>query len=158
LPFCGNAPRPGCLEGVVNKRRDAPTARANEVGARSDGHQARGELRDAGCSEMVGCHTTGYIERMPIKSFRHNGLREFFEAGRSRGVRADQTKRLRRLLTALETAAGIDDMNLFPGWRLHPLTGDRKGFWSVSVTGNWRLIFRFEDGEARDLDRPGGYH
>jgi len=89
---------------------------------------------------------------MPIKSFRHKGLREFFEAGRSRGLRADQTKRLRRLLTALDTAAGIDDMNLFPGWRLHPLTGDRKGFWSVSVTGNWRLIFRFEDGEARDLD------
>jgi toxin HigB-1 len=51
---------------------------------------------------------------MSIKSFRHKGLREFFEAGRSRGVRADQTKRLRRLLTALDTAPGIDDMNLFP--------------------------------------------
>jgi len=43
-------------------------------------------------------------------------------------------------------------MNLFPGWRLHPLTGDLKGFWSVSVSGNWRPIFRFENGDARDLD------
>jgi len=89
---------------------------------------------------------------MPIKSFRHKGLRELFEEGRSRGIRADQAKRLRRLLTALDAAATIDEMNVYPGWRLHPLTGDLKGFWSVSVTGNWRLIFRFEDGDAFDLD------
>jgi toxin HigB-1 len=43
-------------------------------------------------------------------------------------------------------------MALFPGWRLHPLTGELRGFWSLTVTGNWRLIFRFEDGEARDVD------
>jgi proteic killer suppression protein len=89
---------------------------------------------------------------MPIRSFRHKGLRELFEDGRSRGIRADQAKRLRRLLTALNTAAVIDDMNAYPGWRLHPLTGALKGFWSISVTGNWRLIFRFEDGDAFDLD------
>src|SRR5262249_11716395 len=47
----------------------------------------------------------------------------------------------------------IDDMNVYPGWRLHPLTGALKGFWSISVTGNWRLIFRFEDGDA--FSRPG---
>ena len=46
----------------------------------------------------------------------------------------------------------IDDMNVYPGWRLHPLTGALKGFWSISVTGNWRLIFRFEDGDVYDVD------
>ena len=69
-----------------------------------------------------------------------------------RNIRADQAKRLRRLLTALNTAAIIDDMNAYPGWRLHPLAGDLKGSWCISVTGNWRLIFRFEDGDAFDVD------
>jgi proteic killer suppression protein len=89
---------------------------------------------------------------MAIRSFRHKGLQELYATGRTRGVRADQVKRLRRALTALDTAATLDDMKTFPGWRLHPLTGDHKGFWSISVTGNWRLIFRFEAGEAFDLD------
>jgi proteic killer suppression protein len=89
---------------------------------------------------------------MAIKSFRHKGLRELFETGRSRGVRADLCSRLRRALTALDTAATLDDMKAIPGWRLHPLTGDRKGFWSISITGNWRLIFRFAAGDASDLD------
>jgi toxin HigB-1 len=89
---------------------------------------------------------------MAIKSFRHKGLREFFEAGRSRGVRADQAKRLRRVLTTLDTAATINDMKLMPGWRLHPLSGDLSDFWSVSISGNWRLIFRFDAGDAFDLD------
>ena len=89
---------------------------------------------------------------MPIRSFRHKGLREFYEDDRLRGIRADQAKRLRRVLTALDTAATIDDMKLMPGWRLHPLTGDRAGFWSISITGNWRLIFRFDAGDAFDLD------
>ena len=89
---------------------------------------------------------------MAIKGFRHKGLREFYEDDRARGIRADQAKRLRRALTALDTAAAVEDMKAFPGWRLHPLTGDLKGFWSVSITGNWRLIFRFEGGDAYDLD------
>jgi toxin HigB-1 len=89
---------------------------------------------------------------MAIKNFRHKGLREFFEADRSRGIRADQVKRLRRALTALDTASSLDEMKSLPGWRLHPLSGELKGFWSVSITGNWRLIFRFEAGDAYDLD------
>jgi toxin HigB-1 len=89
---------------------------------------------------------------MAIKSFRHKGLREFYENGRSRGIRADQAKRVRRILTTLDTAATIDDMGVMPGWRLHPLTGDLKGFWSIGVSGNWRLIFRFDAGDAFDLD------
>jgi proteic killer suppression protein len=89
---------------------------------------------------------------MAIKSFRHKGLREFFEEGRSRGIRADQAKRLRRALTTLDSASSLEEMKAFPGWRLHPLSGDLKGLWSVSITGNWRLIFRFDAGDAFDLD------
>jgi toxin HigB-1 len=89
---------------------------------------------------------------MAIKGFRHKGLQELYAADRTRGIRADQAKRLRRALTALDTVATLEDMKAYPGWRLHPLTGDRKGFWSISITGNWRLIFRFEAGDAYDLD------
>ena len=89
---------------------------------------------------------------MAIKSFRHKGLSEFFQTGRSRGIRADQAKRLRRALTTLDSASTLEEMRVFPGWRLHPLSGDLKGTWSVSITGNWRLIFRFEAGDAFDLD------
>ena len=89
---------------------------------------------------------------MAIKSFSHKGLREFFEADSPRGIRADHAKRLRRALTALDTAATIENMKAIPGWRLHQLTGDLRGFWSISITGNWRLIFRFVAGDAFDLD------
>ncbi|HEY5828552.1 MAG: type II toxin-antitoxin system RelE/ParE family toxin [Hyphomicrobiaceae bacterium] len=89
---------------------------------------------------------------MAIRSFRHKGLKAFFEMDRTRGIPADQAKRLRRVLSALDTGATLDQMKAFPGWRLHPLAGDLKGYWSVSITGNWRLIFRFKDGDAHDLD------
>jgi proteic killer suppression protein len=89
---------------------------------------------------------------MAIRSFRHKGLRELFDSDRSRSIRPDQIKRLRRALSVLNTAATLEEMKAFPGWRLHPLAGDLKGFWSISITGNWRLIFRFVDGDASDLD------
>jgi proteic killer suppression protein len=89
---------------------------------------------------------------MPIRSFRHKALRELFEHDRARGLPADQVNRLRRILTALDAATAVEEMAAIPGWRLHPLAGDLKGFWSVSVTGNWRLIFRFKSGDALDLD------
>jgi len=53
--------------------------------------------------------------------------------------------KLRKLLFALETAASLEQLGLFPGWKLHPLKGDLKGFWSLTVTGNWRLIFGYEE-------------
>jgi proteic killer suppression protein len=61
---------------------------------------------------------------------------------------------LRKLLLAIETADSLDQLNLFPGWKLHPLKGDLKGFWSLTVTGNWRMIFRYDEGRntARDID------
>jgi proteic killer suppression protein len=86
-----------------------------------------------------------------IKTFRHKGLKQLFEIGRSRLVAADLTRRLIRQLDLLNRATGPSDMNL-PGYRLHELKGDRKGTWSVAVSGNWRLTFTFEGEDARDVD------
>jgi toxin HigB-1 len=86
-----------------------------------------------------------------IRSFAHKGLRKFFETGSSAGIRPEHNKRLRLILGVLNAAVGIQDAAL-PGLGLHRLTGQRLGFWSVSVSGNWRIIFRFEDGEALNVD------
>jgi toxin HigB-1 len=86
-----------------------------------------------------------------IRSFRHKGLRQLFETGRSRGVGVDLQRRLVRQLDFLNSAAQPSDMNL-PGYRLHELKGDRKGIWSVTVSGNWRLTFSFVEGDAYDVD------
>ena len=89
---------------------------------------------------------------MPIKSFRHKALKRLFEDGDGRGVPAGQRQKLLDVLAALDTAEEPNEVGLFPGWRLHPLKGDRKGFWSITITGNWRVIFRFEKGDAWDVD------
>ena len=86
-----------------------------------------------------------------IKSFRHKGLKRFYETGSTAGIQPQHAKRLRMLLVALETAALIDDMNV-PGFRLHRLQGRDKDRWSVWVNGNWRLTFEFYDGNAYVLD------
>ena len=86
-----------------------------------------------------------------IKSFRHKGLRRFFETGSTSGIQASHAKRLWMLLVALETAQTIDDMDI-PGFRLHPLKGDLDGRWSVTVSGNWRMTFEFRDGNAYVVD------
>jgi proteic killer suppression protein len=86
-----------------------------------------------------------------IRAFRHKGLRLLYETGRSRAVSADLTRRLVRQLDFLNRAASPKDMDL-PGYRLHELKGDRKGTWSVTVSGNWRLTFTFEGGDAFDVD------
>jgi proteic killer suppression protein len=86
-----------------------------------------------------------------IKSFRHKGLRRFFETGSTSGIQASHAKRLRMLLAALETAQTIDDMDI-PGFRLHPLKGELGGRWSVSVSGNWRMTSEFRDGNAYVVD------
>jgi proteic killer suppression protein len=87
-----------------------------------------------------------------IKSFKHKGLKRLFERNEIQGVSAGQVQKLLDVFAALDTAEEPGDVGLFPGWRLHPLKGDLKGFWSVTITGNWRLIFRFEDGDAFDID------
>jgi len=77
-----------------------------------------------------------------IKSFQHKGLRVFYETGSTRGIRADHAKRLARILQFMDRAMVPDDLNL-PGWRLHPLKGGLAEYWSLSVSGNWRVVFRF---------------
>ena len=86
-----------------------------------------------------------------IQSFRHKGLRKFFESGSAAGVQPLHAKRLRMLLAALDTAHSIEDMDV-PGFRLHPLKGSEHGRWSVWVNGNWRVTFEFREGQAYVLD------
>jgi proteic killer suppression protein len=86
-----------------------------------------------------------------IRSFADKGLRIFFELGSNAGIRPEHKKRLQLILGVLNSAVKVQDIAL-PGLGLHRLTGQLSGFWSVSVSGNWRIIFRFEDGEALDVD------
>ncbi len=86
-----------------------------------------------------------------IQNFRHRGLRQFFEAGSTAGISPQFTKRLGVILGALNRAAEIRDMDL-PGFRRHRLKGHRKGVWSVWVSGNWRVTFRFENGDVFDVN------
>lgn len=86
-----------------------------------------------------------------IKSFAHKGLRHFFGAGSKSGIQPRHEARLRLILTVLNSAVAPNDMGL-PGLDLHPLKGELTGFWSVSVSGNYRVIFRFRDNDAFDVD------
>lgn len=86
-----------------------------------------------------------------ILSFRHKALRQFYDTGSAKGLDARRVARIRLILTRLDASSAPEDMNL-PGLRLHPLKGRLDGFWAVSVSGNWRIIFRFEDGNAMDVD------
>jgi proteic killer suppression protein len=86
-----------------------------------------------------------------IKGFRHKALERFFATGSTKGINAQHAAKLRRLLSALHTAEGPENMNL-PGYRLHPLHGDRKGQWAVWVSGNWRLVFEFDGIHAVNVD------
>ena len=86
-----------------------------------------------------------------IRSFAHKGLREFFKKGSNAGIRPEHKTRLRLVLGVLNSAVKVQDIAL-PGLKLHQLKGRLTGFWSVSVSGNWRVIFRFEDREAFDVD------
>lgn len=87
-----------------------------------------------------------------IKSFQHKGLEAFFAKGTKAGIQPTHAARLRLQLAALDAANSPADMGL-PGWRLHSLTGNLKGCWAVTVSGNWRLTFKFDgDGDAILVD------
>jgi proteic killer suppression protein len=86
-----------------------------------------------------------------IKSFAHKGLEKFFLTGNTEGLQARHSAKLARLLDRLDAAAKVFDMG-FPGSGLHPLKGDLGGHWSVKVSGNWRLTFRFDNGDAYIVD------
>lgn len=77
-----------------------------------------------------------------IVSFRHKGLEAFYRTGSTRGIQTAHAAKLSRILAVLDAAAGTDELNL-PSFRLHPLKGRLKGFWSIWVNGNWRVTFRF---------------
>ncbi len=83
---------------------------------------------------------------------RHRGLRRLVEADDAREIRTDLANRLRRILTVLISAPDMDGVRGPPGWRIHQLTGDRAGTWSISASGNWRVTFTLEDGEISDLN------
>ncbi|HEY9034431.1 MAG TPA: type II toxin-antitoxin system RelE/ParE family toxin [Pseudomonadales bacterium] len=82
-----------------------------------------------------------------IKSFKHKGLERFYHRGTTSGIQAVHANKLRLILSNLDQAESPDDMDL-PGLRLHQLKGSRHGIWSVSVSGNWRVTFRFHGRDA----------
>ena len=86
-----------------------------------------------------------------IQTFNHKGLEAFFRTGSKAGIQPAHSAKLKRQLAQLDQAEAAQDMNV-PGWRLHPLAGDLAGHWAVWVNGNWRLVFRFEDGNALLVD------
>jgi proteic killer suppression protein len=86
-----------------------------------------------------------------IKHFRHKGLAGFFETGSKAGIQAKHTDRIRLILARLNASHEPRDMNL-PGLRFHSLSGEYQGFWAVDVSGNWRIVFRFEGQDVIDVD------
>jgi proteic killer suppression protein len=86
-----------------------------------------------------------------IESFKHKALKQLFTEDDGRKLPAAQRDKIARILARLNEAVTVQDMDL-PGYRLHSLKGDLAGFWSVSVSGNRRIIFRFENGSAYDVD------
>ena len=86
-----------------------------------------------------------------IGSFKHRGLKRLYERDDRSGIRPDLVDTVQEILTVLDDAATPQDLNL-PGYRLHPLKGELKGFWSVTVRANRRIIFRFQDADAFDVE------
>jgi proteic killer suppression protein len=91
---------------------------------------------------------------MLLVGFRHKGLRQLYTDDNPKGLSASIVDKLRKVLFALETAQDPEQVGRFPGWKLHPLKGDLKGLWSLTVTRNWRVIFHYDDttNTASDID------
>lgn len=101
------------------------------------------------------CNRLGY-NRPVIRRFAHKGLERFYRAGGKAGIQAKHADRLRLILSNLDQSESAEHMDL-PGLALHLLKGDRKGIWAVKVSDNWRVTFRFVDGDA-DLVDYEDYH
>ena len=86
-----------------------------------------------------------------IENFKHRGLRKLFEDDDPRGVNPEHVRKIRQILAVMHAAGKIEDLDLAT-FRLHPLKGDLAGLWSITVRANWRIVFRFEDGLALDVD------
>ena len=87
-----------------------------------------------------------------IDSFRHKGLKRFYDDNDSKLLPPELVERIRDILTMLDAAETLEGLSRRPSFRLHPLKGQLKGFWAVTVRANWRIIFRFSDGKASDVD------
>jgi proteic killer suppression protein len=105
------------------------------------------------CKYWLDCHSIWKEWHALIKSIRHKGLKKFFNSGGTdtRGINSDHEDKLRDQLAALDSATDIADMDV-PGWRLHPLKGRDKGRHAIWVSGNWRMTFEFENGDAYVVD------
>lgn len=86
-----------------------------------------------------------------IENFRHKRLKNLYERGERRGLPTESIERLERIIAALDEARTLDDLTN-PSFRLHTLTGGLAGHWSIRVNRNWRIVFRFEDGRATEVD------
>ncbi len=86
-----------------------------------------------------------------IESFKHKGLKRLFEEDDRSKLAADMVEKIRLVLSALEEAGSIDDLDQ-PSFRLHPLKGDLEGHWAITVRANWRIVFRFEGDKASNVD------
>ena len=123
------------------RRRRAASSRASRTR-----HPRPSDWPPATCKVLIDA-----IQQGMIRSFRHRGLRRLFLRGDRKQVRPDQLNRVEDILARLNVVDRVTEMAL-PGYRLHPLKGDLRSFWSVTVSGNWRIIFRFEEGDAYDVD------
>ena len=86
-----------------------------------------------------------------IKSFAHKGVEDFFFNGSKKGIQARHAQKLADILDRLNASNLVTDMN-YPGANLHQLKGKMKGLWTVKVTGNWRIVFSFKEGNAYNVD------
>lgn len=89
---------------------------------------------------------------MQIRSVKHRGLKRLIEHDDGRGIRPDLIRRVRNILAVLVSASDMSGVRGPPGWRIHQLSGERAGTWSISVSGNWRITFVLESNEISDLD------
>ncbi len=105
----------------------------------------------ANCKGTLDRHAGLAQDESVIESFKHKGLARFFEDDDRRKLPASQIDKIARILARLNEAMAIQDMGL-PGYRLHPLKGELAGYWAVSVSGHWRIVFRFKNGSAFDVD------
>ena len=91
------------------------------------------------------------VQCIRVRTIRHRGLKRLFQRGDTSGVSAEHLNRIEDVLAHLDDAIRPSDLDL-PGYRLHPLKGKLKGHWSVTISGNWRILFRMEDGDVYDVD------
>ena len=148
--FLGHCPRLNC---VVPLAHSEPIHFAEAVWGCPQGGCDCDQLNSGECPEKPQLdvrNPLGYIVRM-LKSFRHRGLEKYFLKGTKSGIQAKHAKRLRLILARLDASTSPQDMNL-PGLRLHEPTGKRKATWSVTVSGNWRITFKFEGNDAIVVD------